>query len=57
MIEKYVCIDYLCTLNKILSEINVDSSYLHKHADMDFNNLFGIGIPDILMNIVSCHGL
>ena len=30
--------------------IKVDNSYLHKHADMDYNNLFGIGIPDILMN-------
>ena len=56
MVEKYVCIDYLCTLNSRLSEIKVDNSYLHKHADMDYNNLFGIGIPDIVMNIVSCHG-
>ena len=23
---------------------------------MDYDNLFGIGIPDILLNILSCHG-
>ena len=22
---------------------------------MDYNNLFGIGIPDILLNMLSCH--
>ena len=51
-----MCIDYLCTLNKKLSEIKVNFANLNKHADRDYNNLFGIGIPDILMNIVSCHG-
>ena len=56
MIEKYVCIDYLCTLNNKLSEIKVNYANLNKHEDQDYNNLFGIGIPDILMNIVSCHG-
>ena len=56
MIEKYVCIDYLCTLNKILSELNIGTTLLNKHDDQDNNNLFGIGIPDILMNMVSCHG-
>ena len=51
-----MCIEYLCTLNNRLSEINIDNSFLHKHDDKDYNNLFGIGIPDILMNMVSCHG-
>ena len=23
---------------------------------MDYNNLFGIGIPEILLNMLSCHG-
>ena len=23
---------------------------------MDYDNLFGIGIPDILLNMLSCHG-
>ena len=56
MIEKYVCIDYLCTLNKRLIEIKIGTTFLHKHDDKDYSNLFGIGIPDIFMNMVSCHG-
>ena len=56
MIEKYVCIDYLCTLNKRLSELKIGTTLLHKHDDQDYNNLFGISIPDIIMNMVSCHG-
>ena len=24
--------------------------------DQDYDNLFGIGIPDIFMNMLSCHG-
>ena len=27
-----------------------------KHEGMDYDNLFGIGIPDILLNMLSCHG-
>ena len=23
---------------------------------MDYNKLFGIGIPDLLLNMLSCHG-
>ena len=56
MIEKYVCIDYLCTLNKRLSELKIGTTFLHKHDNKIYNNLFVIGIPDIIMNMVSCHG-
>ena len=55
MIEKYVCIDYLCTLNKRLSEIKIGTTFLHKHDDKDYNTLFGIGIPAIIMSMVTCH--
>ena len=27
-----------------------------KHEGMDYDNLFGIGIPDIFMNMLSCQG-
>ena len=27
-----------------------------RHEDKDYNNLFGIGIPDIFMNMFSCQG-
>ena len=56
MIKKCVCIDYLCTLNNRLSEIKIGTTFLHKHDNKIYNNLFGIGIPDIIMNMVSCHG-
>ena len=26
-----------------------------KHEDIDYDNLFGIGIPDILLNMLSCQ--
>ena len=27
-----------------------------RHEGMDYDNLYGIGIPDILLNMLSCHG-
>ena len=27
-----------------------------RHEDKDYDNLFGIGIPDIFMNMLSCQG-
>ena len=27
-----------------------------KHDGMDYNNLFGISIPDPLLSMLSCHG-
>ena len=56
MIEKYVCIDFLCILNKRLSELKLGNSMITRHENQDYNNLFGIGIPDIFMNMLSCHG-
>ena len=54
IIERYVCIDYLCTENNNLSEMKLGLSLKTKHEDMDYDNLFGIGIPDIFMNMLSC---
>ena len=56
MIDKYVCIDYLCTLKKRLSELKIAKKKINKHEDQDYNNLFGIGMHDIFMNMLSCHG-
>ena len=56
IIDKYVCIDYLCTINKRLSELKIVNTLITRHEDKDYNNLFGIGIPDILMNMLSCQG-
>ena len=41
---------------KKLSEINLGLSLKTKHEGMEYNNLFGIGIPDIFMNMLSCQG-
>ena len=27
-----------------------------RHEDKDYDKLFGIGIPDVLLNMLSCHG-
>ena len=55
IIDKYVCIEYLCTEKK-LSEIKLGLSLKTKHEGMDYEKLFGIGIPDIFMNMLSCQG-
>ena len=41
---------------KKLSEINLGLSLKTKPEGMDFDNLFGIGIPDIFMNMLLCQG-
>ena len=56
IIDRYVCIDYLGTEKKKISELRLGFTFSSKHDGMDYNNLFGIGIPDILLNMLSCHG-
>ena len=41
--------------NKI-SDLKTGCTLSSKHDGMDYNNLFGIGIPYILLNMLSCHG-
>ena len=55
IIDKYVCIDYLSTEKKKISDLKIACTGPRKHDGMDYNNLFGIGIPDILF-MLSCHG-
>ena len=38
-----------------LSEIPVVSEGGSKHGDKSFYRILGIGIPDLLMNLMSCH--
>ena len=52
VIENYACIDYLCCQYKTLSSISSDK--ISEQAS--YNILLGIGIPEVLMNLVSCHG-
>ena len=55
IIDRYVCIDYLGTDKKIISELRLGCTLQSKHDGMDYYTLFGIGIPDILLNMLSCH--
>ena len=48
IIENYICIDYLSLLQVKLSKH--DKNF----ENTKFNNLSGLVIPEILMNIMSC---
>ena len=56
IIKNCVCIDYLYCQLKKLSEIPVGSGGGSKHGDRSFDQIFGIGITDLLMNLRSYHG-
>ena len=56
IIDRYVCIDYLGTEIKKISQLKLGRSLKTRHEDKDYDNLFGIGIPDIFMNMLSCQG-
>ena len=51
-IENYVFIEYLCCHYKTLSVISSDEIFEKEN----YNGLLGIGIPEVLRNLVSCHG-
>ena len=51
-IKNYVWINYLCCKLKTLSIISPDRIF----EQTGYNILPGIGIIELLMNIVSCHG-
>ena len=56
IIDKYVCIDYLGSKKSKLSDLKIGRTGSSKHNVMDYNNWLGIGIPDLLLNLLSCHG-
>ena len=49
IIDKYICLDYLGLLQENLSKHD------NNFKKTKFKNLSGLGIPEILMSIVSCH--
>ena len=55
IIDRYVCIDYLGNEKNKISEINLGFSLKTRHENKDYEKLFGIGIPDIFMNVLSCQ--
>ena len=56
IIDIYVCIDYLGSEKSKLSDLKIGCTGSSKHNGMDYNNLLGIGISDLLLNLLSCHG-
>ena len=53
VIRNYFCIDYLYCHSKTLSFISSDKIF----KEASYNILLGIGIPEVLMNLLSCHVL
>ena len=49
IIDEYICLDYPGLLQRNLSKHD------NNFNKTKFNNLYGLGIPKILMNIMPCH--
>ena len=56
IIERYVCIDSLGSDQSKLSYLKIGCTGSNKHNGMDYYNVLGIGIPDLLLNLLSYHG-
>ena len=56
IIINYVCIDYLGSDKEKLSELVIGSGGRFKHVKKSYDNILGIVIPDLLMDLMSCHG-
>ena len=56
IIDKYVCIDYLGSEKSNLSYLKIGCTGSSKHDGMDYNNLLGIGITNLLWIFLSCYG-
>ena len=52
LMENYFCIEYLSCQSKTLGSISSKPIF----EQTSFNILIGIGIPELLLNLVSCHG-
>ena len=50
IIDHLICLDYMYLIQDKLSKH--DKNFVKKY----FNYFSGIGVPEILMNLVSCHG-
>ena len=56
IISKYVCIDYLGSEKSKLIYLRPGASGRYKHIDKNYDNVLGIGITDLLLNLLSCQG-
>ena len=55
IISKYICIDYLGSEKSKLSGLLLGVSGKYKHFEKNYDNVLGYGIPDILLNLLSCQ--
>ena len=56
IIGKYVCIDYLGYEKSKVSDLRLGVTGRYKNVDTYYDNVLEIGIPDQLLNLLSCHG-
>ena len=56
IISNYVCIDYLGSDRKKLSDLRLGPGGSYKNFNKSYDNVLGFGITDLLMNFLSCHG-
>ena len=49
--DKYVCVDYLCSTQTKLYITSKGQGFENR----TYNAVSGIGIPELLLNIISCH--
>ena len=56
IIGKYVYIDYLGSDKSKLSGLHPGGTGKDKHNDTDYENILVIGIPYLLLNLLSCYG-
>ena len=52
LIDNYVFVYYLPCQSKTLYDISSNPTF----KETSFNLLLGVGIPELLLNLVSCHG-
>ena len=55
-ISNYACIDYLGSESKILSVLGLGCGGRPKHVKKSYDKILGIGILDLLINLMSCRG-
>ena len=56
IIGKYVCIDQLGSEESKLGYLHLGGTGKYKHYDTDYDNVLGIGIPNLLFIFLSFHG-
>ena len=55
IISNYVCIEYLGYEKSKLSYFCPGVGGLYKHRGRKYDNVLGFGIPDLLLNLLSCQ--